>query len=126
MNWGKYNKNLQKRGSISFWIDDNISKWWYSKEKSGRGRPKHYSDKAIETCLKLRAIFRLPLRQTEGFVRSVIALGNLDVGVPCYTQVSRRTENLIPFGLKLLEGERINIAVDSTGVKVFGEGEWKV
>ena len=53
MNWSQYNKNLQKRGSLSFWIDEKISEWWYSKENKGRGHPEVYSNKAIETCLKL-------------------------------------------------------------------------
>ena len=47
-------------------------------QRPSRGHRK-YSDLAIVTTLTLRTVFRLPLRQTEGFVSSLIALMGLEI-----------------------------------------------
>lgn len=126
MNWNKYNKNLCRRGSLTIFIDENILEWWYSSESAGSGRPRIYSDKAIEVCIQLRALLKLPLRQTQGLVESLLTLAKLDIKAPCYTQMSRRTSNLKAFTVEIERGSDLSIAIDSTGLKVCGEGEWKV
>lgn len=90
-----------------------------------RGRPKLYSDIAIETCLVLRALFKLPLRSVQGLVESLFRIIGIKIKVPCYTQLSRRQKTL-DVKLKHTVKGKIHIVVDGTGLKMFGEGEWKV
>lgn len=127
-NWKQYNESLINRGSITFWFDEASIGKWYSKKQAGEpGRPEIYSDEAILCGLMIRAVFRQPLRALEGFLRSIILLLRVHLQCPDYTTFSRRGNGLqIPSGKLLRPGERLNIIFDSTGVKVFGEGEWKV
>ena len=126
MNWSEYNKNLVKRGNINLWIPQDIAKWWYEKSSGGRGRPPVYTDKAIETCLTIGYIFKMPLRMIEGFLNSFFERENLSIKAPCYTQLSRRAASIKIPKIKAQRGQQLNLAFDSTGLKVFGEGEWKV
>src|SRR4029079_1429340 len=125
--WGKYNKALIQRGSITLWMYAEVtSKWLNPKTKhSERGRPKLYSDIAIEACLTLKAIFKLPLRMAQGLVESLFAMMKIKLKVPSYTQICRRQKEL---NLKLNHNVKgkIHVVIDGTGLKIFGEGEWKV
>lgn len=128
-NWRKYNEALVARGSISFWFSqDAIENWHHDDRSSDRGRPRKYSDMAITCGLTLKAIFNLTFRTTEGFVRSLIGQLDLNVEAPDYSSLCRRQKSLIVKlpQRRLKKGEKIRILVDSTGLKVFGEGEWKV
>jgi hypothetical protein len=127
-NWKDYNQSLVNRGSITFWFDEEAIEKWYSVEETGeRGRPETYSDDAIRCGLMIKAVFRIALRALQGFVRSLIKLLGLDLVCPHYSAFSRRGKKLqIPLRKLLKPGERLNVIFDSTGVKVFGEGEWKV
>ena len=126
-NWPEYNKSLKQRGSVTFWFSDEVQEKWLTYEKTGkRGASQTYSDLAIETFLTVMAIYKLPLRAAEGFIRSIFELTGLKLGVPEYSTVSRRR-----FGLKVhlprkVSDREIHVVIDSTGVKIFGEGEWKV
>jgi hypothetical protein len=126
-NWSQYNKALIERGSITFWINKKVAENWYEPEnqKKERGRQKLYSSLAIETCLTLRVLFKLPLRSIEGLVKSLFELIGFKTKAPCYTQICRRQEEL---EVKLKHGikGKIHVVVDGTGLKIFGEGEWKV
>lgn len=126
-NWADYNESLVQRGSITFWIDDEITKAWYPEPvaQRKRGAPPKYSDCAIESMLTLRAVFHLTLRQTEGFVQSLFELMKLELDVPDYTTLSKRAVGLV-VELPTSASEPIHIALDSTGLKIYGEGEWKV
>ena len=127
-NWGQYNKSLVNRGSITFWFDENSIKKWYSVERSNKpGRPDTYSDDAIRCGLLIKAVFRTALRALQGFIESLIKILGLDLVCPHYSVFSRRAKGLqIPLRRLLKPGEKLNVVFDSTGVKVFGEGEWKV
>ncbi len=127
-NWKEYNRSLVNRGSITFWFDENAIQKWYSIERTGKpGRPETYSDDAIRCGLMIRAVFRTALRFLQGFVDSIIRILELDLVCPHYSVFSRRAKGLHIAMRKLLKpGEKINVVFDSTGVKVFGEGEWKV
>jgi hypothetical protein len=118
-NWSEYNRSLILRGSIRLWIPDDIADWWY-----GDGR-NNYSDRTIEFMLTMKAVYQLPLRAIVGFVRSVFESSGIDLEVPDYTTLSRRAQKLC---IRLQKKLKIitDIIVDSTGVKVYGEGEWKV
>jgi hypothetical protein len=127
-NWSEYNKSLRNRGSLTFWISEKIVNEWQSKgDRSGkRGRPLKYADALIESALTIRQLFNLPLRATEGFLGSVIELLALHCEIPDYTTLSKRSKQLsINLDYKQTKQAR-HILVDSTGVQVIGEGEWKV
>jgi hypothetical protein len=126
-NWSEYNRSLINRGNITVWFSHDAIDGWISSEKpQGRGRPKEYSDAAIECCLVLRSLFHLPLRATQGFVEGLIHLLEIDIDAPDYTLLCKRAPNL-KIDIKSLTSEApINIVVDFTGLKIYGEGEWKV
>jgi len=128
-NWKEYNQALVNRGNLTVWIADDISSTWAAEYRhKGRGHQPVYSAQAIEFILTIRFLLRLPLRQTTGFVRSVFQMLNLDLQVPDYSQVCRRQEGLninlksIPQAIK----KGTDLVMDSSGLKVYGEGEWKV
>lgn len=129
LNWRDYNRGLVKRGDLCLWIEDGIEDRWYSVETPNRrGRRDKYSDAAIECVLVLKSLFGLPLRQTTGLLASLFKLSGLDLEVPDYSRISRRQGRLSP-SIKLPKGIRskpIHLVLDGTGLKVFGEGEWKV
>ena len=127
-NWKEYNQSLVNRGSITFWFDEEVIQKWYSVERTGRpGRPDIYSDYAIRCGLMIKAVFRVALRALQGLIGSLIKILGLNLGCPHYSRFSRRAKGLqIPLRRLLKPGERLNVVFDSTGVKVYGEGEWKV
>ena len=92
---------------------------------SGRpGGPRKFSDVSIMTALMLRLVFRLPLRQTEGFLRSVLALMRTDLEAPDHTTLSRRSQHL-DLALDRIPAQRpVHLIVDSTGLSIVDEGEW--
>jgi hypothetical protein len=126
-NWKAYNKALITRGSLTFWVDETaIHAWHCEATSSRRGRPQHYSDMAITTVLMLKRVFGLTLRAIQGFVDSIFALMKVPLNCPDYTCISKRAKSVnIPFKTPT-RGEIAHLVIDSTGLKVFGEGEWKV
>lgn len=125
-NWAEYNKSLKNRGRITIWINEEvINKWTYEGEQKQGGK-KIYSDLAIEICLSVRKLYGLALRQTEGFMESLFTSLRIEMNVPCYSQICRRTKELNISLSDLNKRGNIDIVVDSTGLKVYGEGEWKV
>jgi len=126
-NWAKYNEALVNRGDITFWFSGEIiEQWKHDNLEQGQGRPFVFSDLAIETLLTMRQLFRLPYRNTEGFGRWVFQVMKLDLAIPDYTSLCKRAKKLdIAVSIRKKRG-KIDIVVDSTGLKVFGEGEWKV
>jgi IS5 family transposase len=125
-NWAKYNEALVNRGDITFWFSDEIiEQWKHDNLEQGQGHPFVFSDLAIETLLTMREMFRFPYRGTEGFGRWVFRLMKLDLAIPDYTSLCKRAKKLdIDLSIRKTKG-KIDIVVDSTGLKVFGEGEWK-
>lgn len=126
-NWKEYNRSLKNRGSITFWFSEDVQAKWYSEAQPQRGAQEEYSDTCIELCCIVRKVYHLPLRQTEGLLKSIVQLGNLDLKIPDYTVICRRSKNLkIELPGKVKPGDHLDVVFDSTGMKVFGEGEWKV
>ncbi len=117
-NWPAYNTGLKARGRVGFWLSPEVLAGWRYQGPRYRGGPYQYSDQAIETGLILRLVYHLPWRQTEGFLDSLLACMGMSLAVPDDTTLARRSARLIP-SLNPVVG-------DSTGLKVFGEGEWKV
>lgn len=127
-NWKDYNQSLVNRGSLTFWFEEKAIQKWYAIERTGEpGRPNIYSDAAIRCGLTIKAVFRVTLRALQGFLRSLFQLAGLSLLCPHYSVFSRRGKGLeVPYQGLLKRGEKLNVIFDSTGVKVFGEGEWKV
>ncbi len=127
-NWKEYNQSLVNRGSITFWFDEDAISKWYSVERTDKpGRPETYSDDAIRCGLLIKSVFRTALRALQGFLTSIIKLLGLDIICPHYSVFCRRAKGLkIPLRRMLKPGEKLHVVFDSTGMKVYGEGEWKV
>jgi hypothetical protein len=124
-NWSDYESALVQRGSITFWLSEEFEKVWLYTGKKQRGSQFDYSDKAIEIMLTLKEIFHLPNRSVEGFVRSLFQMMKIDLPVPDHTTLSKRSKTL-KVNLPKQSAGRLNVVMDSTGLKVYGEGEWKV
>jgi hypothetical protein len=121
-NWHAYNQALRQRGSLTVWFDPSMQ--WEAVPSGRRGRQQTYSDAAIQACLTLKVLLGLPLRQTTGFVESLLELSGLGWSVPDFSTLSRRQKTLdvtIPY-----RGSKgaLHLLIDSTGIKVEGEGEW--
>jgi Transposase DDE domain len=124
-NWKEYDTALVRRGSLSLWVEEATLRAWRSQGPTQRGAQFVYSDLAIECLLTLRAVYHLTLRATEGFARSLFGMMGLDLEIPDHTTLSRRAAT-VPITLpKRAEGP-LHLILDSTGLKVYGEGEWKV
>lgn len=124
-NWSDYENALVQRGSITFWMSEEFEKIWLYTGKKQRGSQFDYSDKAIEIMLTLKEIFHLPNRSVEGFVRSLFQMMKIDLPVPDHTTLSKRSKTL-KVKLPKQSAGSLNVVLDSTGLKVYGEGEWKV
>jgi hypothetical protein len=126
-NWSQYNKALCHRGSITFWFDEDAIESWLNNQKSGkRGKPRTYGDPCVECMLVLKSVYHLPQRATYGLVCSLLELMELDLPVPHPTILSRRTSSLCVSLPRQSSGKPLHVLVDATGLKVYGEGEWKV
>jgi hypothetical protein len=122
-NWSEYNKSLKSRGSLCIWLDKEMA--WFADGSGKRGRSLTYSDSAIQFCLSLKCLFGLHLRQSIGLVESLLELSGLDWPVPDFSTVSRcqkRLQVVIPYRCN---SDVLHLLVDSTGIKMLGEGEWK-
>lgn len=125
-NWRAYTQALKQRASLTLWVDEAAIAQWYGNTRPGQvGHPTVYSHLAIQTVLTLKTVFRLPLRQVEGFARSLFDLLGLPLVVPEYSTLSRRGRTLPVALLRQTRTGGMHVVIDSTGLKVFGEGEWK-
>jgi IS5 family transposase len=125
-NWSEYNAGLKHRGSLTFWIDESVLQSWYNPTRSGNpGASNDYSDLAITTFVTIKSVYHQAGRQTQGLLESLFALMGIDLAVPDHTTVSRRMGKLaITLPIVPRQGA-VHVVVDATGVKVYGEGEWK-
>ena len=126
-NWREYNESLVRRGDVTFWFDEDVlDAWDHDNATTKVVRPFTYSDRAIECLLTLRELFRLPYRQTEGLGRSLAKLLGVDIAIPDFTSLAKRAAKLgVSLDVPQANG-RLDVVVDSTGLKIYGEGEWKV
>jgi IS5 family transposase len=126
-NWSEYNASLKQRGSLTIWISSEaVANWTTDELTEEPGASPTYTDLAIETMATVQAIYGLAGRQTQGFLQSVFELLKLDLTAPDHSTLCRRRRQLtITLPVKDWSTSR-HLVVDSTGVKVYGEGEWKV
>ena len=127
-NWSAYNNGLKQRGSITVWIPDdiNLEDIWYAEPSGTQGAQPIYTDEAIMITLQCGKVFRQRLRQTEGFVGSIFKLLGLNLDVPDYSTLSRRGDGLAVTLKKNNDKKNVDIIIDGSGLKVKGEGEWKM
>ena len=123
-NWPEYDAALIKRGSLTIWITEEAVAAWRAPATGKRGGQAIYSAIAIETSLALRLVFHQPLRQTEGLVRSIADVLKIDIAIPDHTTLSRRGGGLRILAKRIDRAEPLHLLVDSTGLKIYGEGEW--
>ena len=122
-NWSGYNASLRKRGALLIWVHKDMI--WRAPRDGRPGRPPVFSDAAIQFCLSIKVLFKLPLRQTAGMVASLLKLAGLDWPVPDFSTLCRRQKTLavqVPY--RRADGP-LNLLVESTGIKFLGDGEWQ-
>jgi transposase len=128
-NWKAYNSSLCQRGNLTLYIDKSVLRVWreidITKKVVGE---QTYPESIILCCLLLKMQYHQPLRQTTGLVKSILEMaGYEDLDVPDYTTLCRRQTGLpVSLTKRWESGEKVAVAIDSTGLKVYGEGEWKV
>jgi hypothetical protein len=127
-NWPAYNEGLKQRGSLTLWLSEDLAQQWYYQGQQTKGGQFIYSNDCILLLLTLKVTFKLAFRQLAGFACSLMTLLNLPLQVPDYSQICRRQKGLnVPLGIqKRLLGEAVHVVIDSSGLKIYGEGEWKV
>ena len=124
-NWSEYDKALVQRGSITFWMSDDFEKTWLYAGEKQRGSQFEYTDQAILVTLTVKEVFHLTNRGVEGFVRSLFQMLKVNLPVPDHSTLSKRGKDL-KVKLPKKTNQSLNIVMDSTGLKIYGEGEWKV
>lgn len=123
-NWSKSNQALVNQGSIIFWVKDSAAKSWYSDQQGARGRPAVYSDQAILALMIVRVVYGCAFRQLQGLMRDILMLMRIGCECPDYTTICRRARGVkVPIGVP--RKGPLHVIFDSTGLKVYGEGEWQ-
>ena len=122
-NWREYETGLRARGSLTVWLgltDGKLANWNSPRPTRRKpGRQRKYSNHAIETTVTVGVVFGLASRQTEGFLRSLLTLLNLDNDVPDHSTISRRKARLG----QVASYERrtvkpVHLRIDSSGLSV--------
>lgn len=126
IDWAKYNDALRDRGSFDIWINESVIADWYAEPNGKRGAQEIYSGTAILVTRQLGFVFRQNLRQTEGLVRSLVKSMGFELTIPDFSTLSRRSDNLTVPLPKDASKKSVIVIPDSSGLKVYGEGEWKV
>jgi hypothetical protein len=124
-NRSEYNEGLRRRGDLTVRISDDALELWTAPRRTTPGGQPQYSDLAIELCLTLGMVFKQPLRQTQGLMRSIAKRLGVEIAVPDFSTLSRRSNGLILRARPRQNSQApIQLVVDSTGLKIFGEGGW--
>ncbi len=130
-NWSEYNEALRRRGDITFWLSEDVISKWYEQERvyDGTGTPRLYTDFSIIICHEIRQVYRLPLRQCQGFIDSLFRILNVPLSCPDFSVLSKRLKELNIKTPRYKKTDKPDddvhaITVDSTGLKRFGRGEW--
>lgn len=130
-NWPEYNQSLRQRGDITVWLSEDTISQWYETDRvyDGTGAPRLYTDFAITICHEIRLVYKLPLRQCQGFIKSLFKMMNIPISCPDYSVLSKRLGVLNIKTPRYKKSDKPDntihaIAIDSTGLKRFGRGEW--
>ena len=125
-NWSSYNSSLKQRGRVTIYLTQEAIHSWNGEQTGKRGGQYKYSNVAIEAVLLLKSVYQLAYRQTQGLLEDLFARLDLKLEVPSYTQVCRRAKSMEVPTYKIPKKGGMDLVIDSTGLKVYGEGEWKV
>jgi|SRR5215212_1326318 len=123
-NWHEYEAGLKRRGDLTLWLDEAAIAGWQAPRRTTPGGQAWYSDVAVELVLTLRLVFHLGLRQAEGFSTSVLRLLGQVLRVPDHTTLSRRGRGFAGRRPGTVPHGPMHLVIDSTGLKLFGRGEW--
>ena len=123
-NWAAYDAGLRRRGSLTLWVTPEVLDGWQAARRTTPGGQSSYSGLAIETGMMLRLAFHLALLQTEGLMASIFVLLNVPLSTPNHSTLRRRARTMSISGRYILPDGPIHLLIDSTGLKVFGAGEW--
>ncbi len=127
IDWTTYDQELVNRGSLTFWMSEEAMEEWVKPNGQTRGAQIFYAEIGLELLMVLRFRYSLTLRGVQGFARSIFEMMDLFLPVPHYSTMSRRLKDLpAALKVKLSGSEPLHVVMDSTGLKVYGEGEWKV
>ena len=125
-NWPVYEAGLRRRGDLTLWLDAEALAGWAAPKRNTPGGQPVYADLAIEVVLMLRFVFHLALRQAEAFARSLLKLLGLELRVPDHSTLSRRGQAFASRQPRCRTGSTpMHLVLDSTGLELFGQGEWK-
>ncbi len=125
-NWPQYNKSLINHGSLTFWVDaEAMNNWFHHDHHGRRGSSQLYTDQTICTFLMLKGICNLTLRATQGLLDSLFELMNVPLCAPDCRCVSKRARTVKVAYRQPAKGRITDLVIDSTGLRVFGESEWK-
>lgn len=125
-NWRQYNKSLVQRGSLTFLIDPKIIKASQKRTKKKMGRPTEFSDEIIYILMLTKIHYGLSYRALEGFARDILIRLYPWMKVPTYSLICKRMTKLGKTLPKLSNAKPQTVIFDASGIRVFGEGEWKV
>jgi DDE family transposase len=123
-NWPEYDAALVKRGSLTVWVTEEAIAGWHAPANGKRGGQPVYSDLAIETGLALRLVLHIGLRQVEGALGSIMHLLGVELSIPDHSTFSRRGDGLKLLSKPIDPDAPLHLLIDSTGLKIYGEGEW--
>lgn len=124
-NWSEYNKAKINSGNIFIYFKDDIKDWWYNTEKNGKkGRNNLYSNHSIELALIVHYLFKIPLRQTQGFIAGMFEKFGLNLNAQNYSTISRRSQDLDVLYRTLDPTDNLHIVVDSSGVQIHSGNQW--
>jgi hypothetical protein len=123
-NWSTYEAGLRRRGDLTLWLDEDAIAGWQAPRRTTPGGQAWYSDAAIELLLMLRLVLHFTLRQAEGFAASLLRLLRRELRVPDHTTLSRRSRGFAGRRPKVVPNGPVHLVIDSTGLKLFGQGEW--
>ena len=123
-NWPAYEAGLKRGGDLTLWLDEAALAGWQAPRRTTPGGQARYSDAAIELVLMLRHVFHLALRQAEGFAASLLRLLGKELRVPDHTTLSRRSRGFAGRRPQVIPHGPLHLVIDSTGLKLFGQGEW--
>ncbi len=118
-NWPEYEAGLRRRGDLTVWLSDDAINSWRALPSGMPGGQRTYANIAIEAALTIRMVFQLPLRQTEGFLRSLVDMLDAEIPIPDHTTLSRRLKTLGEIPFRAVASHRpIHLFIDSTGLRI--------
>ena len=127
-NWKEYEAKAVIRGNLMLFISPEIAKSWYPDAASPRkpGGQQVYTDKCMQDLMGLKYLLGLDYRGLEGFAQGLLFLSGLShLPAPDRTTINERA-NSMKIKLPLISNPKAGYAVslDSTGLKIHGQGEW--